>query len=511
MRDREYFQNLVDDLFYDYVYGTLVPDDDRILELSDFLSTKMTADRELNHLVLKDYYFIVNFFCDCNSIDENIKYEFFKNINYSEELYVSIKIINNYRQIIDEDIILSQQEFEKMYQNVRACFGNMIPLDFANYYFKHVLNEDYKITDKENYKFCIKLLIEEILKTKGDDFTAYIAEKNIGADGRYYFNHKVVVLGNEVLNLNINTRYTNIFNTIFHEIRHGFIDRSIENKEISYKLLQIIKENVLKTVNISSNNFNYQYQKDEIDARIYGQAMAYNYIKQLCPLKAKEMLKINALEFSKAKKDGEQNLRKVKKNERVPEKNLTLDEAFDNYAEKNNDVITMFPILELEYVYDDSLKKYRKKTSSEILIEKHEALEQIKSLKEQIIIESENNILAEKQMRENPRILLQTADVFGMKRNLSYLYKTLNVYNGLLNKRILSFKNLIKEYKDLKSMQTDNQEIKKEKELLMRRVLPKKFFQLFVNYGKTFAETVNNAIDNIYINIDNFINNNLSR
>lgn len=507
MKDRKYYQSLTDDLIYDYIYDTLSPNDNRIIELSNFLLSKMTNDEELNHLILKDYYFIVNFFSECKCIDENVRFEFSKTINYTDEVYKSIDIIDYYEQIINEDIVISQNDFDKMYKNIRACFGKFLSLDFANYYFKHILNEDYKITDKENYKFCMKLLIEEVLKTKGYDYSIFIIDKDINASGRYFFSNNTVLLGKNFLDINFDKNYNDVFNTIFHEIRHGFIDKIVKNGEVSYKYMQILKDEILRTE--ENKDYNYQFQKDEIDARIHGQAMAYNYVKQLCPIKSKKMLKYNIIEFEKAKSDGKQNLRKLKRGNKIYKK--TLDEAFDEYVENNNNVIYQFPILQLEYLYDEKLEKFRRKTSIELLKEKHEILEQIKEQKKLIEIENDNKRLSEKRMKENPKILLQTADIFGMKIHLVDLYKEINVYNGLLNKRMLSFKNLVKEYKDLLLMKTDNQEIKKEKDLLVKKVIPKKFFKLLVNYGTSFINKNYFADEKIKNSFDNFKNENLSR
>lgn len=146
--------------------------------------------------------------------------------------------------------------------------------------------------------------------------------------------------------------------TIMHEIRHLRQHYLIDKNEISWKVYQLIIDNIIvHEMDEQYYHDNYWYLYEEVDARISSSLATYRYLKKVSPEFAINILYESIKYIIMSEKELSVTKRKV------GNKELSKEEILDRIIYRKPEYLSIYPIL--NFYYDEQGRKY---TIKEILL-----------------------------------------------------------------------------------------------------------------------------------------------
>ena len=187
---------------------------------------------------------------------------------------------------------------------------------------------------------------------------------------------------------------SDIVNTAFHESRHAYQRKAIENSVIDKKFYKMLKENIILDFDREFYDRNYSNMENEFDARVYGALKTNEYLLSI-GLTPKEIAEgVGKSLEEELIKDKEQD-RSIKKS--VGDKERTIDEMVLEAINSNpagiNQLFKENPLLAVEYeivtgrTSEGEIQSVRRKTIEQIEESRSLLLAKAASKEEQAKIE----------------------------------------------------------------------------------------------------------------------------
>ncbi len=178
-----------------------------------------------------------------------------------------------------------------------------------------------------------------------------------------------------------------MINTCFHECRHAFQRRAIDNQVLDKKVYKMLKESVIEEFDSSFYDRNYMKMENEFDARVFAALKTNEFLLSL-GIDAATIAKFQDVSLeAEIKRDKEQN-RNKKKDRKDRERNINeiVIDALNSNQEKISEVFYEKPLLNLEFEVVDN-KFVRRKSREAIQADMEVKLAKATSEAEQMKIE----------------------------------------------------------------------------------------------------------------------------
>lgn len=347
-------------------------DEKEILKLLIQLSTdglkeiKENFDNILNYKDL--FHLFNNYSFDKNLYVEETLYYVKEKLNYKKNLEKKhLELLN---KIKNDD--LNNKDFRKLIAYLYLTDYKNIDSSFIDYIFKIKLLDESNSIPKSLIKHLVNAYTYNELKSlKIKNASSSFAKQN---EMGLCTSNMLYIDNIEDLNIKITYSYEtlsfqfpDLLETIHHELRHAEVIRNLKDS-INYYSYDLVKSYCIYNL-IEDNEENYQNDKTEIDATVFGAVNTYKYLKKLFPNIKKSFLDLYIPVFKIMNKRRNNNYCIVNNQKQeidyIFSDYIKLTETFLKYSKK-------FPIINYEYRLDD--KKVIRKSTKELLKEKQKVL-----------------------------------------------------------------------------------------------------------------------------------------
>lgn len=313
-----------------------------------------------------------------------------------------------YTEIIEKNDEIPKDNIKDFMNEIKIyrMKNGRIPKKYYNYIIKEtILGNIDKMEYEDVIKHCLVDMEDENLKKIGIN-NCSIGFKSEGENlNGSYIDNKMVLSQTEFEN----DELLQTINTLIHEGRHAQQEKEIHENQYDYNLYKMLKEKIILENEMLFYNDNYFDMENEFDARIYACMKTYEYLLEigLTPEKIAEM------EDSLMEKEISKNFDHNRSVKKYREEYKSINEIFLHSIyygisirksldpNLNMDCIDKYPILQVEFEYDDH-GRIKRKSNDKIKAELDEKLETIHDEEERKkIIEFYNKIIEEHEKSKN--------------------------------------------------------------------------------------------------------------
>lgn len=277
----------------------------------------------------------------------------FKFKDFIEQILLTLKNkINSGENLNLEEIATLGNYYCLFPKDKRDIFINYVIMNSGrnNINFPYQLVEDIIVDFTKKLMTCyisgpLCIVVENLKNARGDRVNGLTSEKVICLDKKEI----------EQLQQGI----YNVIYTIFHEITHlKQLSNMRDVNNITYQMLKITKELILKEVFLDYSHDNYDIVSYEVEARISEMITTNRYFNTF----GFKMTNEDDLKNEIIKEQAKQN-----NNDRIIEgKVVDLYDYFDNFISDKPYLLEEYPQLQIEYLFDEKLGLIRPKNIDEL-------------------------------------------------------------------------------------------------------------------------------------------------